>query len=142
MGDAILAVSLFLPAATGQSGDDLPGWMAFVVGCYWYPSNLVLIISPLLFSQSLNKNVRIFFGSFLLLSLVFTIWFLLLTANVKELGSGFYVWLSAFAVSGIALVASLVEPSALIQDSQIVSNVHRTDDLPVRDSAMPPEIVP
>jgi hypothetical protein len=123
-GDALFIASLGLPSGIDRTGNGLPsmpGWMAFLIGCYWYPSNLALILSPVLFSRSMNATVPIFFGAFLLLTFVFTIWFLLMGMEVGQVAVGFYVWVSAFAVSVIGLVGSAFKHPAQNPDATLKS---------------------
>jgi hypothetical protein len=90
----------------------MPGWLALMFGFYWYPSNLALITSPLLSSRSTTVAVRMFLGAVLLLTFVVTIFVLVRAMEDMQVAIGFYVWLSAFAVSGIGLIGSAVQAPA------------------------------
>jgi hypothetical protein len=54
--------------------------------------------------------------------MVLTIWVSPLIFSIEQMSLGYYVWLSAFAVSGIGLVGSSVKPSAPTPDAKSESS--------------------
>lgn len=104
-GVALLAVSLFLPVA-GVGG--APGWMALLFGRFWYPTNITLALSPIIYWSDSHATRRLS-GEFLLVSGLLTPLIAMPFGEpfwlIREPRSGFWVWLTALIASGIGLLS-------------------------------------
>ena len=101
-GEVLFTVSLVLPAMGNPPNDVVPGFVCLLIGIYFYPSNLALLLSPMI-CRSTNAGLRTFIGIFLLMSCFYA--FVTVTINgMQEPRAGFWLWLSAFVVSAIGLL--------------------------------------
>lgn len=104
-GVLICGMSLILPGMGEPPGDVIPGYLCMLIGFYWYPSNVALLLSPIVATWK-DAAYRVAIGVFLLISCFYT--FVIVTMDgMQQPRVGFWLWLSSFVISGIGLLVPI-----------------------------------
>jgi hypothetical protein len=120
-GAALFVAALLLPGIRLENGSTINGAALFVAGFYWYPSNLALILSPLI--STVNRFLlRAIVGAFLFLSGFCTAAFCpaeIFAAHCWPM-IAFWLWTAALMISGLSVMGSVVpsRPSASLAEGR------------------------